>query len=287
MTTDLLDLARRTMAGSLGLDGSGQATPPGDDHSAPDVRTDPRGEEPPGPRGGDLLAVARSFRTGDATDTGCAISAIRGKSPSEEAPIVHPSLIAQPDGAGTARLSPARSSPSVGRPVVVAAATPAARRPTARGTTDHHAGTTATTRSPGSAGRCRLAVAGWEGCGPARPALPSMPSAPPADRPPVPPCRWPTSASLASTSSRLPSRVFGDDIERVITVIDPADPRGPSVDRCAISARSAKSPDHGRHPRGDRLREKREKREKGVLDTEPIPLFGEDVDGSDPSGTPA
>ena len=39
MTTDLLDLARRTMDGSLGLVGGGQATPPGDDHPVPDVRT--------------------------------------------------------------------------------------------------------------------------------------------------------------------------------------------------------------------------------------------------------
>ena len=81
--------------------------------------------------------------------------------------------------------------------------------------------------------------------------------------------------------------VFGDDVERVITVIDPADRPGRSVDRCAISERSAKSPDHGRPSRGHRLRDKREKREKGVFDPRLVLLFGVDVDRSDPTGTPA
>lgn len=78
MTTDLLDLARRTMASSRGSVAGGQATTSDDDRPAVDVRNRPPGEDPPGPRGGDLLAIARSIRMGDATDTGCAISEIRG-----------------------------------------------------------------------------------------------------------------------------------------------------------------------------------------------------------------
>jgi hypothetical protein len=106
MTTDLLDLARRTMASSLDSVVGGQATTSGDDRAAPEVRTDPRGAPPAGPRGGDLLAIARSIGTGDATDTGCAESEIRGKSPPASPLSAHLSLIAQPDAAGTARRSP-------------------------------------------------------------------------------------------------------------------------------------------------------------------------------------
>ena len=146
MTTDLLDLARRMMASSPGSSTADiAATTSGDDRPAADVRTDPPGEDPPGPRGGDLLAIARSIRTGDATDTGCAISEIRGERPSP-----HPFPRISRLSRSLMQLGPlaARrpSSPSAMSPAVVAAATPVARQPMARGTTDHPVGTTATTR---------------------------------------------------------------------------------------------------------------------------------------------
>ena len=130
-------------------------------------------------------------------------------------------------------------------------------------------------------------MAGWDGCVPARPVVPSMPPAPPADRPPGPgiPVAGQPGAGIDLLEAAL--AVFGDDVEQVITVIDPADRPIRTDDRCAISERSAQSPDHGRPSRGHRLREKREKREKGVFDPGLIPLFGVDVDGSDPPGTPA
>jgi hypothetical protein len=284
---DLLDLARRTMAGSPGPVGGGQATPPGDDWlAAPDVRIDPRREEPPGPGGDDLLAIARRFRAGDATDMGCAISAIRGERPSTEAPTVYPSLIARLDAGGTARLS---------RPERPERREAGSRRrchtcgQAADGTWDdgsprwHHGHDPLTGQRwtmPPRGSRvgqlrtcpaCGAEHAAGTTCGPA-----AGPVLPVADQP---------APGIDLVEAAL--AIFGDDIERVITVIDSTDPPGRSVDRCAISARSAKSPDSRCRPRGRSLRDKREKREKGVLDAGLIPLLAEDVDGSDPSGTQA
>jgi len=105
MTTDLLDLARRTMGRTQGLDRSVAETAAEDVRSETHLRMDPPGEEPPRAGGGDLLAIARSIRAGDGTDTGCAKSAIRGKSPPASPLSAHLSLIAQPDEAATARLT--------------------------------------------------------------------------------------------------------------------------------------------------------------------------------------
>ena len=268
MTTDLLDLARRVMASSLGSVAGGPATTSGDDRPAADVRTDPRDEDPSGPRGGDLLAIARSFGTDDATDTGCAKSEIRGKSPPASPLSAHLSLLAQPDAAGTARRSP---------PELPERREPGGRRrcytcgQVADGTWDdgsprwHHGHDPVTgqrwTMPPrrarvGQLRTCPVCAAEHAVGTTCGPLVGSDIDA--SDRP---------GAGIDLLAAAL--AVFGDDVERVITVIDPS------------------GTDHGRPSRGHRLRDKREKREKGVLDPGLIPLFGEDVDGSDPPGTPA
>jgi len=285
MTTDLLDLARRTMASSLGSAAVGQATTSGDDRPAVDVRTNPPGEDPPGPGGGDLLAIARSLRTGDTTDTGCAISEIRGKRPSLPPLSAHLSLIAQPDEAATARLSPSelperRESGDRRRCYTCGQA--------ADGTWDdgsprwHHGhdpltGQRWTMPRRGRVGQLRTCPA----CG-AEHAVGTTcrPAAGPGSR-----ASDQSGAGIDLLEAAL--AVFGDDVEQVITVNDPADRPIRTDDQCALSERSAKSSDPGRPSRGHRLRDKREKREKAVFDPGLIPLFGVDVDGSDPPGTPA
>jgi hypothetical protein len=285
MTTDLLDLARRVMGSSQGLDGSVAATTLGDDSPAPHLRADPRGEDPDDPRGVDLLAIVRGYRMGDATDTRCAKSEIRGNSPSTPPRSAHLSRIAQPDAAGTVRLSPAELA----------------------------------TREPGGHRRCytcgQAADSTWDDGSPrwrhGHDPLTGQRWTMQPRRAPVgrlrtcPACAaehavdttcGPVAGSGIKASDQADAgidlleaalAVFGDDVEQVSAVIDRADRPDRSNDWCAISERSAISPDHGRHPRGQRLRDKREKGEKGVVRAELIPLFDEGIDGSSPPGTPA
>ena len=286
MTTDLLDLARRAKDRTQGLDGSVVATTAGDDRPAPDIRTDRPDGAPPGSGGGDLLAIARSFRPGDATDTSCAQSEIRGKRASLPPLSAHLLLIAQPDAGGAARLAPPElpePHESVGRRRCYTCGQ------AADGTWDdgsprwHHGHDALTgqrwTMRPrrGRVGwlrtcpACAAEHAAGTTCGPA-----AGPGSRASDQP---------GAGIDLLEAAL--AVFGDDVEQVITVIDPADRPIRTDDQCASSERSAKSPDHSRPSRGHRLREKREKREKGVVDPGLIPLFGMDVDASDPTRTPA
>jgi hypothetical protein len=286
MTTDLLDLARRAMGSSQGLDGTIAATTTGDDSPAPDVRADPRGEDPDDPRGVDLLAIARGNRTGDATDTGCAQSEIRGDSPSSPPRSAHLARIAQPDAAGTVRLSPAelatRREPGGQRRCYTcgqaADSTWDDGSPRWRHGHDPLTGqrwTMQPRRAPvGRLLTCRACAAehaAGTDCGPVAGSCIDA-----SDRP---------GAGIDLLQAALV--VFGDDVEGVSTVIDPADRPDRSNDWCAISERSAKSPGQSRGLRGHRPRDKREKREKGALDPELIPLFGEEVDGSSSPGTPA